>query len=312
MQTIIMTVGTSMLTNRDFNSPEKRPWCGEKTIGDRSAALEWLKAKYQEDDGCLEWLSAETNTFWRLTGVRKKDEIILLHSDTPMGLECAEVVRDFFQWKEIGQENVALRKLPGINYESDESKSGLEKMAELLEELISDAKGDVTLAATGGFKAQTMIMALVGGWRGVPVCYVHEQYRALIYLPYLQFDGPPPQPRPISANLPESSKPRSEVVNVQESKKHHRPKTWNKVKNMLEKLPWVEYVRYDANAFNAPKNNAKTASRGTTDGRRVFWIHLYESEDTKMAVSVETTGYTDEHEEQAARELREKLGRLIS
>lgn len=309
METIIMTVGTSMLTNRDSNLEEKRPWGGQKTIGDRSVAIEWLKKKLGEDNDSLEWLSAETNTFWRLD-LQDNDEVMLLHSDTPVGLECAELVEDFF--KELGQKNISIHQLPGINYESEDSPSALEKMADLLQTLIDNAKGDVTFAATGGFKAQSMIMALVGQLRGVPVCYIHEQYRALIYLPYLQFDNVPTEASAFAAKLPESSKERSEVVNVQESKKHHRPKTWKKVKKMLEDLPWVEYVRFDKNAFSAPKNGVKKALRGTDDGRHVFWIHLYEKEDTKMAVSVETTGFTEEHSQQAARELRERLGRLIS
>ncbi|MGB3511169.1 MAG: putative CRISPR-associated protein [Microcoleaceae cyanobacterium] len=310
MQTIIMTVGTSMLTNRDSNLTEKRPWVGEKSIGDRSLALEWLSQKLGEDENALEWLSAETNTFWRLDP-KANDEIMLLHSDTPVGLECATVVRDFLK-SALGQENVTLHQLPGVNYETEESKSGLEKMAELLETLINTAHGNVTLAATGGFKAQTMIMGLVGNSLGIPVCYIHEQYRALIYLPYLKVNTSPTKVPSAVANLPDSSKPRPEVIKVQESKKHHRPKVWKKVKKMLEDLLWVEYVRFDENAFSAPKNGVKAARRGTKDGRHVFWLHLYESEDTKMAVSIETTGYTDEQAEQAARELRKRLGRLIS
>ena len=311
METIIMTVGTSMLTNRDSDLEEKRPWVGQKTIGDRTVALEWLSKKFSEDEKSLEWLSAETNTFLRLS-LQLNTEVMLLHSDTPVGLECAEVVRDFFK-SVLGQENVSLHQLPGINYEYSDSESALEKMANLLEKLINAAKGAVTLAATGGFKAQTMIMALVGNSRGVPVCYIHEEYRALIYLPpYLQLNASPAKFPVFVADLPDSSKPRSEVINVQESKKHHRPKTWKKVEKMLKDLPWVEYVRFDENAFSSPKNGVKEARNKTRDDRNVFWLHLYESEDTRMAVSIETTGYTDEHAAQAAKELRERLGRLIS
>ena len=122
-------------------------------------------------------------------------------------------------------------------------------------------------------------------------------------MPYLWFDNVPPDPPGSAANLPHSTKPRSEVVNVQESKEHHRPKTWKKVEKMLEELPWIEYVRYDKNAFSSPKNYFNLAPRGTKDGRHIFYIHLYESEDTKIAVSVETTGETEEHVIQAKTEL---------
>ena len=109
METVIMTVGTSILTNRDFNLEEKRPWVGQKTIGDRSAALEWLSKKFNEDGDCLERLSAETNTLWQLDP-EKDDKIILLYSDTSEGLECAEVVQDFFK-SVLNQENVTIARI---------------------------------------------------------------------------------------------------------------------------------------------------------------------------------------------------------
>ncbi len=313
MQTIIMTVGTSLLTNpdRDLLEEQKRPWVGQRTVGDRAKALNWLAEQYIQNEAFLEKLSAETNTFERLDP-KEDDEIILLHSDTDMGLECAEILQDFFTTI-LNQKNVLIHQIPGINYELDQQGSALERMADLLKELIQNAKGGlITLAATGGFKAQTMIMGIIGNSQNIPVCYVHEQYKALIYLPFSLTPTTSTHTPSSTVNLPESSKPRSEVVKVQESKIHHRPKVWGKVKKMLENLPWIEYVRYDKNARSAPKNSIKQANRGTSDGRYVFWMNLYESEDTKMFISIETTGYTREHAEQAATELRQKLGRLIS
>lgn len=304
MQTIIMTVGTSLLTNPDRNleAADKRPWVGQETIGERTKALEWMNKQK------LEIMSAETNTFWRLD-LRESDQVILLHSDTPSGLECAEVLKEFFE-KILEQKDVSLRKIPGINYDLDAKASALEKMADLLKSLLEEAKGIPTLAATGGFKAQTMIMALVGNALGVPVCYIHEDYQALIYLPYFSESG---QTKPIvrPANLPASSKPRKDVINVQDDTQgHHRPKLWKKVEKMLKEIPWIEYVRFDKQAFSAPKNEIKAATRKTSDGRHVFGIHLCESEEKKIAVSVETTGYTPEHMTQASVELRERMGRL--
>lgn len=43
MQTIIMTVGTSLLTNPDKDLEYKRPWIGQKAIGDPKRALAWMK-----------------------------------------------------------------------------------------------------------------------------------------------------------------------------------------------------------------------------------------------------------------------------
>jgi putative CRISPR-associated protein (TIGR02619 family) len=310
MQTILMTVGTSLLTNKDENLEGKRPWIGERTISDQEAAIDWMVEKTNESMNWMEHFSAETNTFWRLDP-KSTDELILLHSDPSEGLECAQVLRTFFQqtWE---QQTVQLHPLPGVNYESEQSESALEKMASLLMQLIEQANGTLTLAATGGFKAQTMIMGIIGQSQGIPVCYVHEKYRALIYLPYLRLGQVQAKPVRPSFSLPTSSRKRSDVIQVQESKKHHRPKTWKKVEKMLQNLPWVEFVRFDERAFSAPKNGVWRSRDRSRDQCCVFWLHLYESEDTKIAISIETTGYTEAHEEQAFTELREKLSDLLS
>jgi putative CRISPR-associated protein (TIGR02619 family) len=298
MQTIIMTVGTSLLTNLDKDLQPQRPWVGQKTIGDPEQALAWMK---RTD---LELISAETNTYLRLDPT-SNDALILLHSETPDGLECAQILKLFFE-QELGQQQVSLVPLPGINYELE--GSSLERMAELLKQLAESAKGIVTFAATGGFKAQAMIMAVVGSQLGIPVCYIHEQYKSLVYLPYLQ---PQVQPRIPRAALPDSGRDRSQVIQLRSDSSHHRPRSWVKVEKLLRDLPWVDLVRYDSNAYAAPKNGVKAANRRTEDGRHILWVHLHESQDTHLAVRVETTGYTPDHLEQAAAELRERLGRLL-
>jgi putative CRISPR-associated protein (TIGR02619 family) len=298
MQTIIMTVGTSLLTNLDKDLQPQRPWVGQKTIGDPEQALAWMK---RTD---LELISAETNTYLRLDPT-SNDALILLHSETPDGLECAQILKLFFE-QELGQQQVSLVPLPGINYELE--GSSLERMAELLRQLAESAKGIVTFAATGGFKAQAMIMAVVGSQLGIPVCYIHEQYKSLVYLPYLQ---PQVQPRIPRAALPDSGRDRSQVIQLRSDSSHHRPRSWVKVEKLLRDLPWVDLVRYDSNAYAAPKNGVKAANRRTEDGRHILWVHLHESQDTHLAVRVETTGYTPDHLEQAAAELRERLGRLL-
>ncbi|GAB4213104.1 MAG: hypothetical protein OHK0012_08600 [Synechococcales cyanobacterium] len=302
MQTIIMTVGTSLLTNLDKELENKRPWLGQKTIGDPQRALAWMK----ETD--LELISAETNTYWRLDPT-SHDALILLHSETPSGLECAQILKLYFE-QELGQHTISLVPLPGINYALDQQGSSLEHMAQMLTQLVEQAQGTITFAATGGFKAQTMIMALVGNQCGIPVCYIHEQYNGLVYLPYLS-GGTKHQQRVIRADLPDSGRKRSDVIQVQANIAHHRPRSWAKVEKLLQEIPWVDLVRYDPQAYSAPKNALKSSPRQTPDGRHILWIHLHESEDTHMAVMVETTGHTPAHLEQSATELRERLGRLL-
>lgn len=298
MQTIIMTVGTSLLTNLDKDLQPQRPWVGQKNIGDPQRALAWMK------EADLELISAETNTYLRLDPT-SNDALILLHSETPDGLECAQILKLFFE-QELGQQQVSLVPLPGINYELE--GSSLERMAELLKQLAESARGIVTFAATGGFKAQAMIMAVVGSQLGIPVWYIHEQYKSLVCLPYLQ---PEVQPRIPRADLPDSGRDRSQIIQIRSDASHHRPRSWAKVERLLRDIPWVDLVRYDPHAYAAPKNSVKASNRKTEDGRHILWIHLHESQDTHLAVRVETTGYTPEHLELAATELRQRLGRLL-
>lgn len=314
MQTIIMTVGTSLRTNPDHNLPneKKRPWVTNKNRRDDTRIfssvdepLDWMKAADREV------ISAETNTLSRLDP-DKSDRILLLHSATPSGQECAEVLQAYFKIH-LGQNHVDIEPIPDINYELDESGSALDQMASLLRQRIQQAStnGLVTLAATGGFKAQTMVMGLVGNALGVPVCYIHEAYKVLVYLPYINTSGQA-EPRTFSTNLPESGRSREQVIQVQAEKQgHHRPKSWKKVEKILENISWVDLVRFDSQAFAAPKNGVKGSPRDLNDGRKVLWLHLHDSDQVHIAVAIETTGYTPEHLTAARNELQQKLSRIF-
>lgn len=302
MKTIIMTVGTSLLANPDRDLVNKRPWVGQKTIGERIQAIDWMSQT------ALELISAETNTLWRLDP-NSDDAVLLLHSDTPQGLECAEILKMFFL-KALEQKSIHLHKLPGINYESEESKSALEKMAELLKQLIEQSTGEVTLAATGGFKAQTMVMGLVGNALGVPVCYIHEEFKGLVYLPYLSSSGQT-ETRIRPANLPASGIPRSQIMQVRSDQQEpNRPRIWKKVQKMLPEIPWIERVYYDERAYSAPENGVKGSRERAEDGRNIVWMRFVEK-DKAMAVAIETTGRSPEQLVQAVDELKERLGRSI-
>ncbi|MCM1983656.1 putative CRISPR-associated protein [Lyngbya confervoides] len=259
----------------------------------------------------LERISAETNTIDRLEP-QETDAIFLLRSDTASGQECAELLKAFLR-QSLGLKNIKIRKLPGIHYQLDQGSS-LEQMGRQLKQLILDCKEQkqaVTLAATGGFKAEAMILSVIGHQLSVPVCYVHEQYRSLIYLPYFQSPDPSDASPDHSAtvSLPFSGRPRDTVMNVSDVS-HHRPRTWTKVAQMLKKQSWIDQVSYDPSAFSAPQNGVKTARNKNQDGCYCFWLHLYDDENHKIAVTVETTGHTEQHREYSILFLREQIGRL--
>jgi putative CRISPR-associated protein (TIGR02619 family) len=298
MRTIIMTVGTSLLNNRD-----DRPWSGQKTVGDRTQAIAWMQSKSEVV------VSAETNTLYRLNPYLD-DEIILLHSTTADGKECAEVLSRYF--KEVFDQNhVVVKSLPCINYDYKKTETGLEQMAQSLQDLISHANGDVTLAATGGFKAQTMVMALIGNKLGIPVCYIHEEFKGLVYIPYIGESGQFKNEVIRRARIPASGVDRDSVLQVRSDQQEpNRPRSWQKVKEMIIKILWVEKVYYDERAYRAPENNAKGATVKTPDGRNILWMRLTEG-DRAMAIAIETTGRNPEQLCQSLDELNERLGRLF-
>jgi putative CRISPR-associated protein (TIGR02619 family) len=302
MKTIVMTVGTSLLKNQDRELVKKRPWIGQESIGDQAQAIQWMKQTN------LTLISAETNTLDRLNP-QLEDDIILLHSDTESGRECAQILNHFFQ-QELGQSNVYLHKLPGVNYDATESASALEQMAILLQKLIAEVQGEIVLAATGGFKAQAMIMGSIGNILGVPVCYTHEESKGLVYLPYISASGQI-ENKIRSANLPASGVPRNQVLQIRsDNQEPNRPRHWQKIKTMLIKIPWIERVYYDERAYSAPENGIKAARQKTEDGHHILWMRLVEK-DKAMAVAIETTGRSPEQLTASIDELTERLGRLF-
>lgn len=109
---------------------------------------------------------------------------------------------------------------------------------------------------------------------------------------------------------PASHRDRNQVVNVQNTA-HHRPGSWDTLRPRLEDLEWINLVRYNEEAFNAPMNGLRRSSHVTQDGQHIFYIHLYQSQDTKMAISVETTGHTNEHAQYTETILRRALNRSL-
>ena len=304
MQTVLATVGTSLLTNKDIGLDEKRrrPWVSADSCGDIQQAVAWMRT------ADIERISAETNTLWRLD-LKPEDRVILLHSDTTAGCECAVILQAYLDGA-LGQ-RAELVALPGIHYEMAEQAPALVELAKLLVRLVEGATGYVTFAATGGFKAEVMQMAVVGNALGIPVCYVHEEFKGLIYLPAEQFGRAEltQRRRPVDAvDIPVSNRPRDEVAQFQERTAHHRPKGWEKVVRMVRDTPWVDAVRVDDRARSGIRNGVKEAPRGTPDGRHVFWLLLNDGKAPDLPLVVETTGFTPAHKEASAIILREILG----
>ena len=86
---------------------------------------------------------------------------------------------------------------------------------------------------------------------------------------------------------------------------------WDKAAKIISEINWVDRVSFDTKAFSASQNGIRVANYKTRDGYYILWLHLYDDQKHRIAVSIETTGYTDKHLEDSLRELRERLGHLL-
>ena len=182
MRTVIVTTGTSLLTNRDENvSRPGRPWQSwafGSELPDKSVPAAYL----EHADPLI--ASAETHTLVRLP-LRETDRLVWLCSDTPEGQWCGETLQTHYATRGyLG----TLRRIDGLGYHNESfAERGLRNLLAETFKAIDEAGGadHAVLCATGGFKAQMAYMNLVGILLGVDVHYLHERFDDLITLPRL-------------------------------------------------------------------------------------------------------------------------------
>lgn len=182
MRTIITTVGTSLLTNREDN----RPWAG------------WNPRKPDPlpfADEVDRWLaspslnrvtaSAEINTL-RALEASNSDLVVFLYSDTPEGRFCAERLSKLYPAEGRAVPPV---KIDGLGYHgAHRFSSGLKALVDIVIRLSDDAKKSgrtPVFCATGGFKAEIAFLNLIGALLEIEVFYIHELHRELVRLPRL-------------------------------------------------------------------------------------------------------------------------------
>ncbi|MGC8783132.1 MAG: putative CRISPR-associated protein [Armatimonadota bacterium] len=163
MRTIIVTVGTSLLSNAE-----------------RAGKADDLQTYLRFTEP--ERASAETNSLSRL--LQKDDRLVFLHSQTEEGRRAAEALAIFYKNNDHLTE---LREVTDLQYRESRFKMrGLRSLVATLVEIIRrerDAGREVLVNATGGFKAEIAYATLVGLLFDVPVYYIHEAFQEIIELP---------------------------------------------------------------------------------------------------------------------------------
>lgn len=123
-------------------------------------------------------ISAETNTLYALP-LEANDRLMWLHSDTPEGLWCAERLHEHYRAQGHASELVPIRGMAYVDV--DFAEAGLKTFANIVLDLIRKwGAPQVKLCATGGFKAEIAFANLIGFLMGVPVYYIHEQFRQIV------------------------------------------------------------------------------------------------------------------------------------
>ncbi|MCS7158709.1 MAG: putative CRISPR-associated protein [Blastocatellia bacterium] len=168
MRTILVTVGTSLLSNAKRDLKVEQPSDQQLANYLRHTAAE--KA------------TAETNSLSRL--LKEGDHIVFLHSQTDEGKLCAEALRRHYEGEGY---QARLQEVPDLTYtESRFKMRGLRSLVATLIDLVRRERQqdrEVLINATGGFKAEIAYATLVGLLFDVPVYYIHEAFREIIEMP---------------------------------------------------------------------------------------------------------------------------------
>jgi|GEM_PF-294624 len=183
MRLLLVTVGTSLLTNRDDEaSANARPWSGrrrEDPLPAEAAADAYLVGA----DPRL--ASAETNTL-ASAPLMDGDRLALLHSDTDDGRWCSGALARLYT--RLGHA-VVERRIEQLGYRAAPfAERGLRGLLSAAFEEMNKARAagaPVVICATGGFKAETAFLYLVGLLTGTPVLYIHELFREPVWMPAL-------------------------------------------------------------------------------------------------------------------------------
>ncbi|MCS6775415.1 MAG: putative CRISPR-associated protein [Chloroherpetonaceae bacterium] len=171
MRMILVTVGTSLLTNQGWRPGDALP--GEPEL------LHALR------DADPRRASAEVHTL-HLMGLQSQDLMRWLHSDTEEGRRCASVLCQFYE--RAGYRG-CLEVIAGMNYQATRfAEQGLKSLLDVTFRLIREARAqgrEPVICATGGFKAETAFMNLVGLLMQIEVYYLHERFQGPVRLPRL-------------------------------------------------------------------------------------------------------------------------------
>lgn len=175
---LIITVGTSLLTNRGWKGSDGDP------LPNATDVETWLNRTDPVQ------ASAETNTLQAID-VQESDHLLFLHSDTAQGRFCSERLQHFYA-DVMKCRDVAGRSLTALGYaHASFSQKGLKVLVQEAIKAVNQAREknlQPIFCATGGFKAEIAFLNLLGALLEVEVYYIYEKFQEIVRLPRLPLD----------------------------------------------------------------------------------------------------------------------------
>lgn len=176
---LIITVGTSLAGNL-----RQVPELAEALRQQDTHVISTFLSKHQPTERIC---GAELNSTFQLfeqQQIQSDSNLYLCVSDTQAGQWIGAVLKGFLQDQGL---NVSLYTIEGLQDQDPQrfSREGLRNLIRLCGKIIQQAGGPeyVALNATGGYKAQIAVAALLGSAMGIPVFYKHEQFDSVIGFP---------------------------------------------------------------------------------------------------------------------------------
>lgn len=173
MHVVLATVGTSLISNFERDR-------GTKTYTD-GELLSFLAARDPAQ------ATAETNSLSKMKKhgwLSQGDRIVFLHSETEHCARCATLLATHYA--RSGFETVT-RECRDLSYRESHFKlRGLRSLVGTMVEIIRQERSrgyDISINATGGFKAEIAYATLVGLLFNVPVYYIHDAFKDIIRMP---------------------------------------------------------------------------------------------------------------------------------
>lgn len=233
MQRIICTTGTSILTNA------RHSFGNQASLPNAQLIKEFVSKKRTQSadrEQFLAELCAETHSLEQLA-LQQTDQVVLLHTETDDGRECAEAVRDLI--REEFSVDVWLREVEGLQVRDAARfrRVGLHKLFQILRDECVEwqqqrpEERKAILNATGGFKAVVPYLTLFGVIHRVDVVYIFEQSSTLIRLP----------PLPIHFDYERLGLARSALQLLRKEGVLPREKFFEQIRGLpYEERPWYE------------------------------------------------------------------------